>query len=114
MFVISLVSFFHNRKVINKYKRENNNNDKNFTTKRCLEDGDKNGRHYVYLVNEKENPKTYQWIEDNYTIKRLGYGHASRESNLFSNKEYEIKERIKIYNIIFDIKAILEISKLFK
>ena len=96
----------HNLKIIKKYKRENGNNDIKFITQRCKEDGDEKGRHYVYLINTKD--KTYQWLEDEYTIKRLGYGYASRKENLFSNKEYTIKERIKIYNIISDIKNILK------
>jgi len=105
-------NFFHNRKILRKYKRENDDNDKKFTTKRCKEDGDKNGRNHVYLINE--NDKTYQRLEDSHTLKKLGYGSASRGDDLcFSNKEYTIKEKIKIYNIIiFDIKEILEILKL--
>ncbi|MFH1890327.1 MAG: hypothetical protein ABIJ91_02035 [Candidatus Kuenenbacteria bacterium] len=101
-----------NHKIIKEYKRENNDNDKKFTTKRCIEDGDKSRRHYVYLIDE--NNKTYQWIEDDYTIKKLGYGYATREYNgCFSNKNYTIKERIKIYNFynIFNIIGILKILK---
>jgi len=115
VFIILYVLFYllsrlpHNRKIIKKYKRENGDNDKKFVTMRCKEDGDEKRRHYVYLINE--NDKTYQWLEDDYTIKKLGYGYASRKDNLFSKKGYTIKERIKIYYNIFDIKVILEILK---
>ena len=98
----------YNHKNFKKYKRENSDNDKKFITQRCTEDGNKEGRHYVYLVNKHD--KTYQWLEDDYTIKKLGYGYASRTENLFSKDNYKIESRIKIYNIIFDIKKILKLK----
>jgi hypothetical protein len=111
IFVIRLIIlyFFYNRKTINKYKREKNGNDKKFTTKRCKEDGDDKGRNNVYLINEEG--KTYQLLVDYFTLKTLGYGSASRKDELcFSNQEYTIGKRIKIYKIFFDVKDIFKLS----
>jgi len=93
------------------YKGEYRSNDKKFITKRCKEDGNNSGRNHVYLIN-KEN-KTYQRIADRYTLNQLGYGSASREEyDCFSILDYKIKNRIKIYNILFDIRSILKLKDL--
>lgn len=102
----------HNYKILKKYKRENNNNDKKFKTMRCYEDGDEKGRHNVYLIDEENTAKTYQLIVDYYTLKELGYGSASRKDSdkLFSKNDYEIRSRIKIYNIISDISSVIKLK----
>lgn len=97
---------YRNYKTIKLYRRENNNNDKKFTTKRCEEDGDEKGRNNVYLINEDD--KTYQLLADYNTLKKLGYGSASRKDKLFSKNDYEIKSRIKINNIFSYIGNIIK------
>lgn len=88
-----------------KYKRERRGNDKKFTTKRCIEDGDEAHRHHVYLINEAD--KTYRRIADTYTLNKLGYGSASRnKESCFSVKDYTIKRRIKIYNLLTSIRTV--------
>lgn len=42
-----LYKLLHNFTTIKKYKRENKDNDRRYTTKRCKEDGDENRRHHV-------------------------------------------------------------------
>lgn len=112
--LVLYLSYFFVRNYITKkqYTRENSDNDEKFDTMRCLEDGVENDRHYIYLVNKKSNPKTYQWIEDSYSQKQLGYKRPLRgDDKCFSKKEYKIKNRIKIYNIIFDIGNITGLIK---
>ena len=108
LLIINLLFYFINRKIINKYGRENNNNDQKFTVKRCEEDGDEGRRHHVYLINERD--KTYQRVEDTYTLNKLGYGAASRKDKtfLFSKNDYKIEKRIKVRKIlILDIIDVL-------
>ncbi|MFH1662018.1 MAG: hypothetical protein ABIA02_02895, partial [Candidatus Falkowbacteria bacterium] len=114
----------HNCKILEKYKKENNNNDKKYTVKRCFEDGikgkDKNGqkietgRKHIYLVKKsfRENErKIYHHIVDMYTFKKLGYPIPPKDDDdCFEISDgYEIGDEIKIYNIISDIKNILDI-----
>ena len=107
--LISIIMWVFNLITLAKYKREYKNNDKKFTTKRCIEDGDSRGRNNIYLINE--NDKTYQRIYNRYTLNQLGYGSGSRTDNLcFSNQSYTIGKRIKIHNVLSDIKDILKIK----
>ena len=103
----------HNYLIKREYKRENNNNDKRFETKRCKEDGDTEKRKNIYLIDKESTPKTYQWIMDPYTFKELGYGNCSKEDKKCFSKEdknYVIKKRIKICNMIFNVKEILKLK----
>ncbi|XOA42845.1 MAG: hypothetical protein ACKKMV_01845 [Candidatus Nealsonbacteria bacterium] len=108
-FLFFIIIWILNYITLIRYKREYRNNDKKFTTKRCIEDGDERGRNHVYLISEKDN--TYQRIEDRYTLNKLGYGSASRRDELcFSIQDYKVKKRIKIYNVLIDIKDILKLK----
>lgn len=112
----------HNCKILEEYKRENNGNDKKYTAKFCEEDcifedikkikGKKKiletGKN-VYLVDEKK--ECYHHIVDGYTFRKLGYPHLTKYSiSCFSKEGKELKGEIKIYNIISDIKNILDIK----
>lgn len=89
------------------YKREKNNNCKKFSAKRCLEDGK---RDYIYLIEEKS--KTYQRIVNLYILDKLGYPRPSRDDkecfSLFDG--YVLKNEIKIYNLISDIREIVKLQ----
>ena len=105
-----------NNKILKEYKRENNGNDKKYTAKFCEEDCifdskdkilNKNTGDNVYLVDEKN----YRHIADGYTFRKLGYPSPNKcRKGCFSKKNKELKEEIKIYNIISDINSILKMK----
>lgn len=101
------------------YKREKDNNDQKYLTQRCLEDGDEKYRDYIYLVEKEGDRKRFYRIVDLYTLSQLGYPRPSRDNDkCFSiNKEdskYILSDEIKIYNILSDIKEILNIKDKFE
>lgn len=123
-----------NDKILEKYKRENNENDEKYIVQRCYEDGfgcDKDGiivkskiekekdknnenkhRDYFYLVEKDKNKKRFYRIVDTYTLNRLGYPRPSRrpEKCFKLTDEYTIGKEIKIYNIVSDINSIMKLK----
>ena len=122
-------NYICNFKTRGKYKREYQDNNIKYRAQRCYEDaykqyvtvGDenkdddnrKNGRDYIYLVNEKD--KKYYRIVDLYTLDQLGYPRPPR-SNIesFHSDGYSLGQEIKIFNIISDIKVALNIQDKYK
>ena len=91
------------------FKRERGSNNNKYITKRCLEDGHLD---YIYLIETKGVVRKFHRIVDLYSLSQLGYPRPSRkESECFSlnseSPKYVIDREIKIYNILADIREIL-------
>jgi hypothetical protein len=130
IFIIYLLFIYHwpwkiycNYKTIKLYKRELFDNNKKYSAKRCLEEGkiekDKNGkeiqkaRDHIYLVDYEE--KIIHHFADIYTFNKLGYPRPLRDDErCFKISDgYTLGDEIKIYNIVSDIKDILNFKKDF-
>lgn len=102
-----------NIKKITDIMKENNKENKNKKVERTIEtilnSGEKileTGKN-VYLVNKKN----YHHIADSYTFHKLGYPSPNQyRIGCFSKEGKELKEEIKIHNIISDINNILNIK----
>ncbi len=101
----------HNRNIKGKYKREILEKDKKFKIMRCKEES----KNRIYIIDKKE--KTYHHIVDPYTLNELGssFEDAPKEDKkCFSKKQYKIGDRIKIYNLMVDIKQKIDLANEFK
>ena len=123
----------HNQEIKNKYKREKIEKDSNFEVKRCKEEYYSGNSDRIYIIDKKR--KTYHCIVDPYTLNQLGFGFQDApipqtededekerikktkdesDKYFFSKKDYDIGERIKIYDLIFDIGKMIALIQKFK
>lgn len=100
--------------IIIRFKREWRNNNKIFSAKRCIDEGDRNeGRDHIYLV-DKKNKKIHR-IVNSYTLNKLGYprpprvndGEEKNKKFYFKIEDgYTLEHKIEIRNINSIINAI--------
>ena len=113
-----LLSWIANITTIIRFKREWRNNRNKYSTKRCLEEGErKTGRAHIYLVDN--NKKIAHRMVNPYTINKLGYFRPPRDDeNREENKKfyfkfadgYRLRSEIKIRDIASIINTLKDLK----